>query len=59
MARFSISMSVEFEAADYDEAFDIQDSLFKDIARRARLVELRGPYEIDVEQTSALEEEEE
>ena len=61
MARFTISMSVEVEAADNAEAFDIQDSLFKDIGRRAgvRLIESDGPYGIDVEQTSGLDLEEE
>jgi len=56
MATFSISMSVEVEAADYDEACDIQDSIFKDIGRRDDVV--GGPYGIDVEQMDGFEDEE-
>jgi hypothetical protein len=56
MAKFTISLSVEVEAADYDEAFDIQDSLFSDIGRRSDVV--GGPYGIDVEQIDGVEDEE-
>jgi hypothetical protein len=56
MAKFTISLSVEVEAADYDEACDIQDSIFKDIGRRDDVV--GGPYGIDVEQIDGFEDEE-
>jgi len=56
MAKFTISLSVEVEAEDYDEAFDIQDSLFSDIGRRSDVV--GGPYGIDVEQIDGVEDEE-
>ena len=57
MARFIISMCVEVEAADYDEAFDIQDDLFRKLQEHPEIIS--GPYEIDVEQTSGLDLEEE
>jgi hypothetical protein len=56
MATFSISMSVEVEAADYDEACDIRDDLFRKLQEHPEI--MSGPYEIDVEQTSDLEDEE-
>jgi hypothetical protein len=56
MAKFTISLSVEIEAADYDEALDIQDSIFKDIGRRDDVV--GGPYGIDVEQIDGVGDEE-
>lgn len=55
MARFTISMSVEVEADSYDHAYEIQDSLFKDIGRRDLVV--GGPYVIDVEQMDGFEDE--
>jgi hypothetical protein len=55
MARFSISMSVEVEAADYDEAMVIERSLHEFIQGHD---EVLGVYGIDVEQTSDLEDEE-
>ena len=57
MARFSISMSVEVWAEDYDEACDIRDSLFSKLQEHPEVT--AGPYEIDVEQTSGLDFEEE
>ena len=48
MATFAISLSVEVEAYDYDEACDIRDKLFKDLMALPEV--MSGPYEIDVEQ---------
>jgi hypothetical protein len=53
MARFSISLSVEVEAADYDAAFEIERSLHQFIEGHN---EALGVYGIDVEQTSDDEE---
>jgi hypothetical protein len=53
MARFSISLSVEVEAADYDAAFEIERSLHQFIEGHD---EALGVYGIDVEQTSDDEE---
>jgi hypothetical protein len=56
MAKFTISMSVEMEADSYDQAYEIQASLFKDVGRRDDVV--GGPYPIDVEQMDGFEDEE-
>ena len=55
MATSSISMSVEFEADNYDEAFAIQAKLFDKISKMSEVT--GGPYEIDVEQQNGFEEE--
>jgi hypothetical protein len=55
MATFSISMSVEVEAEDYHVAFAIRDDLFRKLGEHPEV--MSGPYEIDVEQTSDLDEE--
>lgn len=55
MATFSISMSVEVEADNYDEAFAIQAKLFDKISKMSEVT--GGPYEIDVEQQNGFEEE--
>ena len=54
MARFSISMSVEVEADNYHEAFEIQADLFRKLQEHPEVVS--GPYEIDVEQQDGEEE---
>lgn len=54
MARFSISMSVEVEAENYQEAFDIQSDLFRKLQEHPEVV--RGPYELDVEQQDGEDE---
>lgn len=54
MATFSISLSVNVEAENLEEALDIQARLFADIAQRTPEV-IDGPYEIDVEQTDGFE----
>ena len=57
MATFSISLSVEIEAENFDEACDIRDDLFRKIQEHPEII--AGPYEIDVEQTDGFEEDEE
>lgn len=54
MATFSISMSVEVEAGNYDEAFAIQAKLFDKISKMSEVT--GGPYEIDTEQQNGFEE---
>ena len=54
MARFSISMSVEVEADNYQEAFEIQKSIFEFVQGHDAVT--GGPYEIDVEQQDGEEE---
>jgi len=56
MAKFTISLSVEVEAADYDEAFDIRDDLFRKLQEHPEV--MGGPYGIDVEQIDGVEDEE-
>ena len=55
MATFAISLSVEVEAEDYDQACDIRDKLFKDLMALPEV--LSGPYEIDVEQQDGFDDE--
>lgn len=57
MATFAISMSVEIEAADFDEAYEIQSDIFRKLEEHPEVT--GGPYEIDVEQQDGFEEEEE
>ena len=57
MATFAISLSVEVEADDYDQACDIRDKLFKDLMALPEV--MSGPYEIDVEQQDGFEDEDE
>ena len=57
MATFAISMSVEIEAADFDEAYEIQSDIFRKLEEHPEVI--GGPYEIDVEQQDGFEEEEE
>ena len=54
MAKFSISLTVEVEAEDYDAAFEIERSVHEFIQGHD---EVLGVYGIDVEQTSDLDEE--
>lgn len=56
MAKFTISMSVEIVADDYAEAHEIKADIFRKINEHPEV--MSGPYEIDVEQTSDLEDEE-
>ena len=53
MAKFTISMSVEVEAEDYHEAFEIQSDLFRKLQEHPEV--LSGPYGIDVEQQDGVE----
>lgn len=55
MATFAISMSVEVEAESFDEAYKIQEQLFKDIGEHPEVMD--GPFEIDLEQTDGFEDE--
>lgn len=55
MAKFAISLSVEIDAADYDEAYEIQADIFRKIQEHPEV--MRGPYEIDVEQQDGFEDE--
>jgi hypothetical protein len=48
MAKFTISMSVEVWAEDYDEAQEIQADIFRKIQEHPEVQ--GGPYEIDLEQ---------
>ena len=57
MATFAISLSVEVEAEDYDQACDIRDKLFKDLMALPEV--MSGPYEIDVEQQDGFIDDEE
>ena len=50
MATFSISLSIEVEADNYDEAADIRDDLFRKIQEHPEV--MSGPYEIDLEQVN-------
>lgn len=54
MAKFTISMSVEVEAEDYHEAFEIQADLFRKLQEHPEV--LSGPYELDVEQQDGEDE---
>ena len=56
MATFAISMSVEVEADNYDQAYEIRDSLFQFIQGQEDVTD--GPFEIDVEQIDGFEDEE-
>ena len=56
MAKFTISLSVEVEAAEYDEACDIRDDLFRKLQEHPEV--MGGPYEIDVEQIDGFGDEE-
>lgn len=55
MATFSISLSVEVEAENYQEAFEIQAKLFDKIGKMVEVT--GGPYEIDAEQVDGFEDE--
>jgi hypothetical protein len=54
MAKFSISLSVEVEAEDYDAAFAIERSVHQFIEGHDEVI---GVYGIDVEQQDGFEEE--
>jgi hypothetical protein len=54
VAKFSISLSVEVEAEDYDAAFAIERSVHQFIEGHDEVISVYG---IDVEQTSDLDEE--
>jgi hypothetical protein len=56
MAKFTISMSVEIVAEDYDEANEIKADIFRKINEHPEVQ--GGPYEIDVEQMDGFEDEE-
>lgn len=55
MATFSISMSVDIEAENYEQAYEIRDSIFQEINQLSEVT--RGPYELDVEQQDGFEDE--
>jgi hypothetical protein len=55
MAKFTISMSVEILAEDYDEAHEIKADIFRKINEHPEVQ--GGPYEIDVEQMDGFEDE--
>jgi hypothetical protein len=55
MAKFTISLTVEVEAADYDAAFEIERSVHQFIEGHD---EVLGVYGIDVEQQDGVEDEE-
>jgi hypothetical protein len=57
MAKFTISMSVEILAEDYDEANEIKADIFRKINEHPEVQ--GGPYEIDVEQMDGFEGEDE
>jgi hypothetical protein len=54
MAKFTISMSVEVEADNYHEAFEIQADLFRKLQEHPEVTS--GPYGIDVEQQDGEDE---
>ena len=56
MAKFTISMSVEILAEDYDEANEIKADIFRKINEHPEVQ--GGPYPIDVEQMDGFEDEE-
>lgn len=55
MAKFTISMSVEVWAEDYDEAHYLKADIFRKIQEHPEVQ--GGPYEIDVEQQDGEDEE--
>ena len=57
MAKFAISLSVEIDADNYEQAYEIQKSLFEFVQGHDAVT--GGPYEIDVEQQDGFEDEEE
>jgi hypothetical protein len=56
MATFAISLSVEIEADNIDQAYEIRDSLFQFVQGQEDVTD--GPFEIDVEQIDGFEDEE-
>lgn len=56
MATFAISLSIEIEANDYDDAYEIQSDIFRKLEEHPEVT--GGPYEIDVEQTDGFEDSE-
>lgn len=55
MAKFSISVSIEVDADNYEEAYEIEKNLTEFLNCH---YEVNNVYSIDVEQTSNDEEEE-
>ena len=53
MATFSISMSVEVDAVDYDEAYAIQKQLLDKLVDD--FSEVKAAYEIDIEQQDGFD----
>ena len=54
MAHFSISLSIEVDVANYDEAYELEKSIIRALQADP---EIMNVYSIDVEQQDGFEEE--